>query len=136
MKTKRLLAILLALVMLLSLAACGGTDGTTETQAPASGNETAAAEEAPQELSGEITFWHSFTQGPRMEKIQAAADEFMELHPGVTITIETFSWADFYTKWTTGLASGNVPDISSTIASQLVEMIDAEAVIPVDDLID
>ena len=136
MKTKRLLAILLALVMLLSLAACGGTGETTETQAPAGGNETAAAEEAPQELSGEITFWHSFTQGPRMEKIQAAADEFMELHPGVTITIETFSWADFYTKWTTGLASGNVPDISSTIASQLVEMIDAEAVIPVDDLID
>ena len=136
MKTKRLLAILLALVMLLSLTACGGTDETTETQAPAGGNETAAAGETAQELSGEITFWHSFTQGPRMEKIQAAADEFMELHPGVTITIETFSWADFYTKWTTGLASGNVPDISSTIASQLVEMIDAEAVIPVDDLID
>ena len=88
------------------------------------------------ELEGDIVFWHSFAQGPRMEKIQAAADEFMELHPKVNITIETFSWADFYTKWTTGLASGNVPDISSTIATQLVEMIDADAVIPVDDLID
>ena len=87
-------------------------------------------------MEGEITFWHSFTQGPRMEKIQAAADEFMQIHPGVKINIETFSWADFYTKWTTGLASGNVPDLSTALPNHVVEMIDADAIIPVDDLID
>lgn len=38
----------------------------------------------------------------------AAADQFVVEHPGVKINIETFSWGDFYTKWTTGLASGNV----------------------------
>ena len=26
------------------------------------------------ELKGEITFWHSFSQGPKMEKIQKAAE--------------------------------------------------------------
>lgn len=77
-------------------------------------------------LEGEITFWHSFTQGPRLEKIQAAADAFVKANPKVKIKIETFSWADFYTKWTTGLASGNVPDMSSAVAIQVVEMIDAE----------
>ena len=129
--------------MVVSLAACSkpqqpSTPDTQKTDAPASestSTDTQNAEES-KDLEGEITFWHSFTQGPRMEKIQAAADAFMAEHPKVKSTIETFSWADFYTKWTTGLASGNVPDISSTVASQLVEMIDAEAVRPVDNLID
>ena len=35
----------------------------------------------PTSLRGEITFWHSFTQGPRLETIQAAADQFMTDHP-------------------------------------------------------
>ncbi|MDO4345552.1 MAG: sugar ABC transporter substrate-binding protein [Eubacteriales bacterium] len=94
---------------------------------------TAMAEE---ELSGDITFWHSFTQGARLEVIQAAADKFMEEHPGVNITIETFSWGDFYTKWTTGLASGNVPDMSTALPGHVVEMMDVGALTSVDDLID
>lgn len=113
---KKVLASLLALCMVFSLCAI-----------------SAFAED---DLAGEITFWHSFTQGPRLETIQAAADKFMEDHPNVRINIETYSWADFYTKWTTGLASGNVPDMSSATPSQVVEMIDADAIIPLDDLID
>lgn len=140
MNMKKILSLVLSVILCLSVfAGCGGTK-TEETKAPAAENAAAQtqapAQEEPAELEGEITFWHSFTQGPRMEKIQAAADAFMAEHPKVKINIETFSWADFYTKWTTGLASGNVPDISSTVASQLVEMIDAEAVRPVDNLID
>ncbi|MDO5068158.1 MAG: sugar ABC transporter substrate-binding protein [Propionibacteriaceae bacterium] len=92
--------------------------------------------ETPTELSGEITFWHSFTQGPRLETIQQAADSFTAKHPDVSIKIETFSWSDFYTKWTTGLASGNVPDLSTALPSHVVEMIESEAIIPLDDLID
>ena len=57
-------------------------------------------------------------------------------NPKVKIKIETFSWADFYTKWTTGLASGNVPDMSTALPMQVVEMMDAGAIIPIDDLID
>lgn len=78
-----------------------GQDGNTE-------SKQTAAETG--ELKGDITFWHSFTQGPRLEVIQETADQFMKDNPDVNITIETFSWGDFYTKWTTGLASGNVPD--------------------------
>lgn len=94
---------------------------------------TASAEE---ELEGDITFWHSFTQGARLDAIQEAADRFMEANPKVNITIETFSWGDFYTKWTTGLASGNVPDMSTALPGHVVEMMDVDALVPVDDLID
>ena len=63
-------------------------------------------------------------------------DEFMEENPKVNIKIETFSWNDFYTKWTTGLASGNVPDMSTAQVGQVAEMINADALIPLNDLID
>lgn len=88
------------------------------------------------ELSGDITFWHSFTQGPRFESINQSARDFESLHPDVNITVETFSWDDFYTKWTTGLSSGNVPDLSTAFPGQVVEMIDAGALRPMDDVID
>lgn len=126
---KKKLAVLLAGTMLATsmLAGCGGSGGN-------SGGTAGSADSG--ELSGEITFWHSFTQGPRLESIQATADKFMEENPGVKINIETFSWADFYTKWTTGLASGNVPDMSTALPGHVVEMMDAGAIIPLDDLID
>ncbi|NMD38696.1 MAG: sugar ABC transporter substrate-binding protein [Christensenellaceae bacterium] len=88
------------------------------------------------ELEGEIVFWHSFSQGPRLETIQKAADDFMAANPKVKITIETFSWGDFYTKWTTGFSSGNLPDMSSALPNHVVEMIDYDAIIPMDPLID
>ena len=101
---KKKLAILLAGTMIAStmLSGCGS-------------KENAANQVASEEMNGEITFWHSFTQGPRLEVIQETADQFMKDHPGVNIKIETFSWGDFYTKWTTGLASGNVPDMSTAL---------------------
>ena len=83
---KRKLAMLLAGVMLVGsiLSGCGGSE------------EPAGTTTADGELEGDITFWHSFTQGPRLETIQKVADQFMEDNPKVNITIETFSWADFY----------------------------------------
>ena len=127
---KRKLALLLAGILTVgSLVGCGGDSGKETAKNESSVNENG-------ELEGDITFWHSFTQGPRLETIQEAADQFMKDNPKVNITIETFSWADFYTKWTTGLASGNVPDMSTALPGQVVEMMDAEALIPIDDLID
>lgn len=111
---KKKLAILLVGTMIASsiLAGCG------------SKKSEPTKKETSGELKGDITFWHSFTQGPRMEVIQQTADQFMKDNPGVKIKIETFSWGDFYTKWTTGLASGNVPDMSTALPGHVVEMMD------------
>lgn len=147
---KKLLGMLLIVVMVTTMAVgCGSNAGKTEagndsrqteTNTTEAGNDssqtTIVSPAASEKLSGEITFWHSFTQGPRLEVIQAAADKFMEENPEVKINIETFSWGDFYTKWTTGLASGNVPDMSTALPGHVVEMMDADAIISVDDLID
>ena len=95
-----------------------------------------AMAQAADALSGDIVFWSSFTQGPRAEYMQRMADQFMSDHPDVNITIETFSWSEFTTKWTTGLTSGQVPDLSTALPNQVVEMIDVGALAPVDDVID
>lgn len=147
---KKKLALLVTGIMLMTtvLAGCGGnaastTEKTDKAATEASmketttgGGETAAKEDVTGTMEGEITFWHSFTQGPRLDSIQATADQFMTDNPGVKINIETFSWGDFYTKWTTGLASGNVPDMSTALPGHVVEMMDADALVPVDDAID
>ena len=68
---KKALSLLLAAVMLLSvLTACGSNPGTEATDPPADKTEAvqptdgggSGGEDTP--LEGEITFWHSFTQGP------------------------------------------------------------------------
>ena len=107
----------------LALVACSGK------------TEKTADKGSSTELSGEITMWHSFTQGPRLESIQKSADEFMKKHPKTKIKIETFSWNDFYTKWTTGLANGNVPDISTALPNQVMEMVNSDALIPLNDTV-
>ena len=117
---KKVLMILLITVLGLSLFANGNTEKKVT---------------ATNELSGKIVFWHSFTQGGRLEVINKAAQAFMAENPNVEITIQTFSWADFYTKWTTGLASGNVPDMSTALPNHVVELIDVDAIRPLDNLI-
>ncbi|HEY9575606.1 MAG TPA: extracellular solute-binding protein [Lachnospiraceae bacterium] len=126
MKKKIISILLVAMMATTMVTGCGGSSQSAD----------AKGEKESKELSGEITFWHSFTQGPRLEVIQATADSFMKENPEVKINIETFSWGDFYTKWTTGLASGNVPDMSTALPGHVVEMMDAEAVVALDDVID
>ena len=104
-----------------ALAACGASGSSEDDSGP---------------LGGEVTMWSSFTQGPRAEWMQRMADEFHTKNPDVTVKIEQFSWGEFNTKWTTGLTSGQVPDISTALPNQVVEMINAEALVPLDDVID
>lgn len=138
---RKRVALLLAGTMLAStlLTACGG-GGSDTGKAPAGDTKAVAADTgntvADGALEGEITFWHSFTQGARLDVIQATAEQFMKDNPNVKINIETFSWGDFYTKWTTGLASGNVPDMSTALPGHVVEMMDADALVSVDGVID
>ncbi|GIP40443.1 sugar ABC transporter substrate-binding protein [Paenibacillus sp. J31TS4] len=117
------MASLAALVLL--TAGCGKEADTPE-----------AAGSGDKEMKGEIVMWHSFTQGARNDFMKEAADAFMSKHPGVKIKIETFAWPEFYTKWTTGLQSGQVPDVSTALPNHVVEMLDADAIVPLNDVID
>lgn len=140
---KKLLCLVLALVLCLStLAACGSdTPATTEPKQDAPGTEPnpepPTTEATPADLEGEITFWHCFTQGARMEAVEAAAKSFMDLHPGVKINIETMSWGDFNTKWNAGITTGDLPDMSVAQGTgEVAEMMNAGVLVPITDAID
>jgi multiple sugar transport system substrate-binding protein len=118
---RALVATALSSVAVLGLASCAG-------------GSTSDAGEG--EIGGEITFWHSFTQGPRAEYMERMATAFEAEHPGTTIKIETFSWGEFQTKWSTGLAGGQVPDLSTALPNQVVGMLNVDALAPLDGVID
>lgn len=122
---KKKFLVLSVLLAMLIITACSSEEKEETTNKTSSG-----------ELDGEITVWHSFTQGPRLEFMQTAADTFMKENPKVKIKIETFAWPEFYTKWTTGLQSGQVPDVSTALPNHVVELIDVDALVPLNDVID
>ena len=131
---KKVLSLTLAATLALSLlAGCGGDGDTVESTNPSA----STGEEVAGELSGEITFWHSFTQGARMEAIQAAAEQFMADNPNVKINIETMAWGDFNTKWNAGITTGDLPDISTAQnTGEVVEMLNAGVLAPMDSTVD
>lgn len=87
-------------------------------------------------LAGDVLFWHSFTQGPRADYMERMARQFEAQNPDVRIRIESFAWPEFYTKWTTGLTAGEVPDLSTALPNHVVQMIDAQALVPIDGVVD
>ena len=113
MKKSHVSFILAAALAAALLAGCGSSGSSTEasgskeagsqSQAQDTGSQDGSGSGTEGALSGEITFWHSFTQGPRLETIQKAADKFMEENPDVKINIETFSWNDFIPSGPPGL---------------------------------
>ncbi|RAV18890.1 sugar ABC transporter substrate-binding protein [Paenibacillus contaminans] len=117
--------------MMVFASACGNGGGSEEPKTSGEAGKT-----DPGSMKGEIVLWHSFTQGARNDFMKEAADAFMAEHPDVKIKIETFAWPEFYTKWTTGLAAGQVPDVSTALPNHVVEMLDAEALVPLNDVID
>lgn len=140
---RKLVAVTLACTMLaVTVAGCGGSTGSEPTSASdaagtAEASDGAEASTADGDLEGEITFWHSFTQGARMDAVQAAADSFMELHPGVKINIETYSWGDFNTKWNAGITTGDLPDMSTAQnTAEVIEMVNAGVAASADNFLD
>ena len=113
-------------------ASCGTSSpsgSSTETTLPRSNS-------SKEETSVTLTIWHSFTQEDRGDAIQKMADEFTALHDNVTINIEVFPWSTFDTKWKTGLSTGELPDISTALPEGIMAMAQADALLPLNDLID
>ena len=101
---KKVLALALTLIMILSLAACGGNDTTEETTG---GDETGG------EATGTtLSLWSfnigGFTDAASWEPIIAA---FNEAHPEITVEVTPINYQDGDQKLTTAISSGSAPDI-------------------------
>ena len=109
-KTNVILSILL--ITAFALAACGSPAAAT----PAAATQASAATEAPAATQAPakkvtITWWHISTQADQKAFLQKKADEYMAMHPNVTIEITVLENEAFKSKLTTVMQSGEPPDI-------------------------
>ena len=124
---KKIIAMLLALVMILSLAACGGAPAETPTEPNV---ETQPQGETPAEnpLAGtyDITMWVSEKDGVSAQ-FQEMIDAFEVAYPGVVINaaIEGVSEADAGAKVIADVASA--PDIYCFAQDQMARLVQAAA---------
>lgn len=125
MNTKRILSLVLALLMVVSLAACNGSSESSASSSTADKKESSSAAESKTESSaeeskastGETTLvagtydfmtWESEDMN---QKILKSFDAFMEANPGVVVELTAAPLSDYGTKLKTMIASGTAPDI-------------------------
>ena len=123
---KKFIALVLTIVMVLSMAACGNSNSETttaaqkDTQAAGNNDTTAAPEtdpvvEYPDYVTEpiEIEIWHASGSGANGDYMTKAVEEFNSSNEyGITI-LETYagSYADVQSKTSTAIAAGEAPEI-------------------------
>lgn len=116
---KKLLAFLMALVMMASMAACGNSGATETTAAPqpaatAAKEDAAAVDSTPEEVS--LKFWYWADNTDQSALIQEAVALFNESNgKGITVVAEEYPWnSGGYTETMfTAVVGGGGPDIST-----------------------
>lgn len=113
---KKLLSLVLALAMALSLVACGSSNsnnsGTTgDTSNAAAGNTTASGDKIP------LTIWH-IQSGGMGDAIEAAVDRFEEANPQYEVTVVQKQNDSYKTDLSLAINAGTMPDVFITWGGQ------------------
>ena len=110
---KKLIALLLALVIVLGLAACGGTAATTKDSAEYAKYFTKPTEEVS------LTVWYAVS-GVTAEKFEALVNEYAAANPNVKIELSyAGSYADAANKISANLLTNTAPDVALTTAAPM-----------------
>lgn len=130
MKMKKVLALVMSLAMVLSLAACGE-------KAPASSASSASAgSSAPSAAQTEIVWWAFPTFGVDSGYEQELADAFMANNPDVKITVETIDFQSGPDALTSAITAGTAPDVLFDAPGRIIEYGNAGNLVSLDDMID
>jgi oligogalacturonide transport system substrate-binding protein len=126
---KKIIALLLAFVLVFSLAACGKDDTETDTnadtsedqpeatQAPVQGTTDDAtddttgdtADDTPEPVTIKFSWWGGDT---RHDATIAAVKKFMDTYPYITVETQYGAWTDWETNMATAFATQTAPDIN------------------------
>lgn len=110
---KRITALILALAMALSLAACGSSGDSQKSDSSTSGEGG---------VSGSITVWeHDYSFEDSLEKI---IEGFNEQYPDVQVDYEIKADGDYYSLLQTAIQSGDGPDLFWTNGTATTNMPD------------
>ena len=135
---KKLVASLLAGMMVVSLAACGNNGGGTDSKdTQAAGGDTKAESEAEskgednssdgEEVTMDFAWWGNQV---RTENTTAALDYYHEQHPNVTVNGMAYQWSDYWTVLATQGAGGELADLIQQDYAYISQFVES------DDLLD
>ena len=118
---KRVLPMMLAIAMLFSLAACGGSnsgnstsgnDGNAQQSQTADTQQSQAGTDSNSGSDGDITIRIAWWGGEsRHGYTQELLDLYTENHPNVHFEASPSGWDGYFEKLSTQAASGSMPDI-------------------------
>lgn len=139
---KKLMALLLSAMMVLSMAACGGQTNAPESseKAPAEQAQTeekseekteekteAKTEEKAEETTGEpveISFWHAMN-GVNEEAIQKITDDFMKENPNIKVNLmNQGGYLDLFDKLMASAKANQLPNLAQIYSNRLSWYVD------------
>jgi multiple sugar transport system substrate-binding protein len=87
--------------------------------------------------SGQVTidFWNPDTGKAVVKVLQDDIKGFEKENPGVKVNLVNIPWSDIFTKWQTGIQSGNLPDASIASAAYGATFNAQAALEPMDDVV-
>ena len=143
MKTKRLLAIVLALVMVFALCACGQQAAPAAAPAEAAPAAEPAVEEAVAEaveeafdFTGEkLVIWTCLTADAQFNVLQKQFTELGE-EMGIDVEVEKLSFSEMIGKLATASSTGEVPDVMHVNFGGTAQLYADDELMPVDGIIE
>ena len=108
---KKIIAMLLALVMVLGLAACGGSSAPAATEAPKADAPAATAAPAASAEKVEINMIAAQYGTLTADWWANFVSEFNAAHEDINLVVDVVSWNDIYTVVNTRIANGEAPDL-------------------------
>lgn len=122
-KTRAITSIVALAVASLVLAGCSGTNtSTSDTDALSTAN-----------AKGNVSYW--LWDNNQLPAYQACANRFHSENPQINVTVSQYSWNDYWTKITTGFASGTAPDVFTDHISMFPQFVKDHQIVPLDSLV-
>ena len=121
---KKLIALALALVMCLTLVACGG--GSTSSGTESTGTETASSGEG---LT--VNIWDN----NQREGIQQICDDWSATS-GIPVKVEVIDWDNYWTLLEAGVSGGQMPDVFWTHSNTVQMYMENDVLLKLNDYID
>ena len=133
---KRLFALALAVIMVLSLVACGGEKAAEE---PPKEAQQGAAAPAPEENKEAVIRMWTFldptnTSNGRSVALQKMIDRFEAENPGVKVVVEPQQWDTMTGKFMAAATTGEAPDIMWCARDELFGVLNAGLLEPLENL--
>ena len=132
---KRIISLLLAALMLVFFAACGGTASTE----PATDSGAGAAGSSSAKSSGEkvqLTLLRPGDEKKVRDFLEPTVDEFMKANPDIEVTIQYESWGGWISKYPSLFKAGTQPDVIFWWDKALNDMYAKGQILPIEKYID